>query len=58
MTKHTEADAKREGPTLDAADSDGQSASMSIEHFLGKVVRENRTNQGLTIAELAEQSGL
>jgi transcriptional regulator with XRE-family HTH domain len=58
MTKHTDADAKREGPTLDAADSDGQSASMSIEHFLGKVVRENRTNQGLTIAELAEQSGL
>ncbi|SIT41431.1 Transcriptional regulator, XRE family [Paraburkholderia ribeironis] len=32
--------------------------SMSIEHFIGKVVRENRTNQGLTIAELAEQSGL
>lgn len=58
MTKHTEPDAKREERTLDAADIDGQSASMSIEHFLGKVVRENRTNQGLTIAELAEQSGL
>ncbi len=34
------------------------SQTVSVEHFIGKVVRENRTNQGLTIAELAEQSGL
>ena len=30
----------------------------SIESFLGKIVKEHRTNQGLTIADLAEQSGL
>lgn len=37
---------------------DDDSQTVSVEHFIGKVVRENRTNQGLTIAELAEQSGL
>lgn len=37
---------------------DDDSQPVSIEHFIGKIVRENRTNQGLTIAELAEQSGL
>ncbi|NPT40436.1 helix-turn-helix domain-containing protein [Paraburkholderia sp. 1N] len=37
---------------------DDDSQMVSVEHFIGKVVRENRTNQGLTIAELAEQSGL
>jgi transcriptional regulator with XRE-family HTH domain len=58
MTRQPEPDSKHADLKLDQADYDGKSASMSIEHFLGKVVRENRTNQGLTIAELAEQSGL
>jgi transcriptional regulator with XRE-family HTH domain len=34
------------------------SDAVSIEHFVGRIVRENRAKQGLTIAELAEQSGL
>jgi transcriptional regulator with XRE-family HTH domain len=42
----------------DALDTHDDSRALSVEHFVGRVVRENRTNQGLTIAELATQSGL
>ncbi|WP_168788641.1 helix-turn-helix domain-containing protein [Paraburkholderia aromaticivorans] len=45
------------GDPAETAQND-DSQTVSVEHFIGKVVRENRTNQGLTIAELAEQSGL
>ncbi|MEX3896793.1 helix-turn-helix domain-containing protein [Paraburkholderia sp. JPY432] len=43
---------------LFASESDETGDGRSIEAFLGKVVKEHRTNQGLTIADLAEQSGL
>jgi transcriptional regulator with XRE-family HTH domain len=49
---------KRDDEAVPQAAQEVRDQSMSIEHFIGKVVRENRTNQGLTIAELAEQSGL
>jgi transcriptional regulator with XRE-family HTH domain len=49
---------KRDDEAVPQAEHEVRDQSMSIEHFIGKVVRENRTNQGLTIAELAEQSGL
>lgn len=46
--------------TADSAQTaaDDSTRSLSVEHFVGRVVRENRTSLGLTIAELAEQSGL
>lgn len=57
MTKRVEQVERAEGEAPPAA-GEAPDHSMSIEHFIGKVVRENRTNQGLTIAELSEQSGL
>src|ERR1700741_1707085 len=43
---------------LPTSQVDDPGDARSIESFLGTVVKEHRTNQGLTIADVAEQSGL